>query len=759
PVCAKGGFVPKRLKTGDARDVIQAEGVRTYTRFISSLLDITDTLKGDIVVPPDHVVRRDGDDPYLVVAADKGTATFSDTANAISAAHGFWLDDAFASGGSAGYDHKKMGITARGAWEAVKRHFREMDIDIQTTPFTVIGVGDMSGDVFGNGMLLSHQTRLLAAFDHRDIFFDPDPDPAKSLAERQRLFALPRSSWQDYDKALISKGGGVFPRSLKAIPLSPEMKALTGLVGQTATPQDIMHALLRAKADLLWFGGIGTYVKASSETNADAGDRANDAIRVDAAELQVKVVGEGANLGVTQKGRIEFALSGGRINTDAVDNSAGVNSSDIEVNIKIALARAEGQGRLARPDRNAFLAAMTDEVAGLVLRNNYLQSLCISIALAEGTAENSYSMQLMNRLERSGLLDRKLEALPTDQLLIERDAKGGGLTRPEVAVLMAYAKIALAAEIVDSDVPDDAYLSRDLRRYFPRAMQERFAADIDNHRLRREIIATMLSNSMINRGGPAFVAYVAGETHARPADIAAAFAVARDSFGIIDIANEIDALDARMPGMAQNRLYAGLQHLLRWTTIWFLRHEELQDGLEFLIARYRDGIAAVEAVLEKALPAADLAAMANDQTELEGLGVPAPLAQKLVRHRFLQRAPDIVKIAAESGAETGAVAAVLYGTAASLGIERLIAEGSGLRARDLLERQAINRLMSQVFETHRAIVARVVAETGDWQSWAEQNAALLEPVSANMDAILASKPFDIARLAVAQGTLAELARR
>ena len=759
PVGAKGGFVPKRLRMGDSRDAIQAEGVRSYTRFISSLLDITDTLQGDNVVPPAHVVRRDGDDPYLVVAADKGTATFSDTANGIAAAHGFWLDDAFASGGSAGYDHKKMGITARGAWEAVKRHFREMDIDIQTTPFTVIGVGDMSGDVFGNGMLLSQQTKLIAAFDHRDIFIDPEPDTAKSFAERQRLFSLPRSSWQDYDTSLISKGGGIFPRSLKAIPLSAEMKALTGLARETATPQELMQALLRAKADLLWFGGIGTYVKASGETSADAGDRANDAIRVDGAELQVKVVGEGANLGVTQKGRIEFALLGGRINTDAVDNSAGVNSSDIEVNIKIALARAEQQGRLERADRNTFLAAMTDAVAGLVLRNNYLQTLCLSIAAAGGTAENSYSMQLMNRLERAGLLDRKLEALPTDQVLIERDAKGGGLTRPEIAVLMAYAKIALAAEIVDSDVPDDDYLSRDLRRYFPHAMQERFAADIDNHRLRREIIAAVLSNSMINRGGPAFVAYVAGETHAPSADIAAAFAVARDSFGIIDIANEIDALDTKIPGLVQNRLYAGLQHLLRWTTIWFLRHEALQDGLESLIARYRDGIAAVEAGLDQALPAAELAAMADQQTELTGIGVPAPLAQKLVRHRFLQRAPDIVKIAAESGAETGAVASVLYGTAASLGIERLIAEGSDLRARDLLERQAINRLMSQVFETHRAIVARVVAETGDWRSWAEKNAALLEPVSANMDAILASKPFDIARLAVAQGTLAELARR
>jgi glutamate dehydrogenase len=756
PVGAKGGFVPKRLKSGDSREQIQAEGIRAYKRFISSLLDLTDNLQGASVFPPELTVRRDGDDPYLVVAADKGTATFSDTANALSQAHGFWLDDAFASGGSAGYDHKKMAITARGAWEAVKRHFREMNVDIQTQPFSVIGVGDMSGDVFGNGMLLSRQTRLLAAFDHRDIFIDPTPDPAVSFAERKRLFALPRSSWQDYDKSLISKGGGIFPRQLKAIPLSAEIQALSGLTAETATPQELMHALLLAPADLLWFGGIGTYVKATPEQNADAGDRANDGIRVDASELKVKVIGEGANLGLTQKARVEFALKGGRINTDAIDNSAGVNSSDIEVNIKIGLSRAEAAGRLTRAERNVFLAAMTDEVAGLVLRNNYLQTLCLSVVPEQGTAENSYAMQLMARLERGGLLDRKLEALPADGVIMERDVRGGGLTRPELAVLLAYAKIALRTEIVASTVPDDPYLSRELRRYFPKAMQGRFGEDIDHHRLRREIIATMLANGMINRGGPSFVALVAGETAAKSSDIAAAYAVARDSFGFLDMAAGIDALDARVAGSVQNGLYADLQRLLRDATIWFLRHEKLGDGLEDLIGRYRKGLGAVEAALAGSVPETDLIGMAAHSSELVKAGVPEATAARITRQRFLARAPDVVKIAAQSGAGIPAVAAALYGSANELGIERLVEEGLRLKARDLLERQAINRLMAQLFATHRAIVTRIVAGEGGLPAWRSRNGERFATVTQTIETILASKPFDIARFAVAQGTLADL---
>jgi glutamate dehydrogenase len=761
PVGAKGGFVPKRLPPGGSRDAIQAEGVRIYKRFVSSLLDLTDNLGDGEVVPPEGIVRRDGDDPYLVVAADKGTATFSDIANQISAEHHFWLDDAFASGGSAGYDHKKMAITARGAWEAVKRHFREMEVDIQSAAFSVIGIGDMSGDVFGNGMLLSRQTRLVAAFDHRDIFFDPDPDPVVSFAERQRLFNLPRSSWQDYDKSLLSKGGGIFSRGLKAIPLNPELRALTGLSGASATPQQVIHALLKAPCDLLWFGGIGTYVKASNESHADAGDRNNDAVRVDAAELKARVIGEGANLGVTQKARIEFALMGGRINTDAVDNSAGVNSSDIEVNIKIALSSAERAGKLDRQSRNAFLAEMTEDVARLVLRNNYLQTLCLSLAVAQGTEESGFAMQLMHRLEQQGVLDRKLESLPSDTAITERDLKSLGLTRPEFAVLMAYAKISLNSEIVATSVPDDPYLARELFRYFPQTMRERFAEGIQTHRLKREIIATALANSMINRGGPSLMARVMDETSADVSAMAMAFAVARDSFGFTELNGLIDELDGRIPGKLQNSLYLEAQQALRFAIIWFLRHETLGEGIETLIERYRSGLAKVETVLTSALPPPVEKAMGERRTMLEQSGVPSELARRLAGLSALKRAPDIVLISNRSGAAIETVAQALYHSASDLGVERLIAEASELKARDFIERQAINRLVAQLFQAHRGIVSRVIAGSSGadraWGRWREDHRQLAAATIANIDAILASRPFDLARFAVAQGALADLA--
>ncbi|HET8972481.1 MAG TPA: NAD-glutamate dehydrogenase, partial [Pseudolabrys sp.] len=457
PVGAKGGFVPKLMPKGAAREVVQAEGVATYKLFISSLLDITDNFGTDgKIIRPANVVRHEGDDPYLVVAADKGTATFSDIANGISIEHDYWLGDAFASGGSAGYDHKAMGITARGAWEAVKRHFREMDVDIGKTPFNVVGVGDMSGDVFGNGMLREDTIRLLAAFDHRDIFVDPDPDPKKSFAERKRLFALPRSSWQDYDKALISKGGGVYPRTSKEIRLSAEARKIFG-VGESVTPQELMKAILQAQADLLFFGGIGTYIRASNESDEAAGDRANDAIRVTGAELNCKVIGEGANLGMTQRGRIEAAQRGIRLNTDAIDNSAGVTTSDVEVNIKIALSAPVRSGALTMEKRNAFLAEMTDEVARLVLRNNYQQTLALSLAQRRGLEDLGFQQRLMQTLEQRSELDRTVEFLPDDMTLGERRKRNAGLTRPELAVLLAYAKLSLHSELLDSTVPDDPY--------------------------------------------------------------------------------------------------------------------------------------------------------------------------------------------------------------------------------------------------------------------------------------------------------------
>ncbi|MEZ5840052.1 MAG: NAD-glutamate dehydrogenase [Hyphomicrobiales bacterium] len=485
PVGAKGGFLPKQLPAGGTRDAVQAEGIAAYRIFVDSLIELTDNLTPDGIVPPPDTVRHDGDDPYLVVAADKGTATFSDIANGISEDHHFWLGDAFASGGSAGYDHKKMGITARGAWESVKRHFREIDIDIQTTPFTVAGVGDMSGDVFGNGMLLE-QIRLVAAFDHRDIFIDPDPVPSTGFAERRRLFDLPRSSWQDYDKALISKGGGIFPRSREVDRPLLEAAAAIGLAPGKATPQEVMSAILRARVDLLWFGGIGTYVRSGDETDDDVGDRANDAIRVAARTLRTRVVGEGANLGMTQRARIEFGLAGGRCNSDAIDNSAGVNTSDVEVNIKIAFGAAIRAGALTLPARNDILVEMTDAVADLVLRNNYLQTLAISLTERHGLEDIGFEVRLMTGLEGRGLLDRAVEFLPDDAAIAERIRLGHGLTRAELGVLLAYAKLTLFDDLLRSSVPDDAYLGRELYRYFPARMHEEFASFIDGHQLRRK---------------------------------------------------------------------------------------------------------------------------------------------------------------------------------------------------------------------------------------------------------------------------------
>ncbi|MCA1951891.1 MAG: NAD-glutamate dehydrogenase, partial [Hyphomicrobiales bacterium] len=593
PVGAKGGFVPKNLPPPTDRDAWFAEGTSAYKTFVSALLDVTDTIRGEEIVPPARTVRYDGDDPYLVVAADKGTATFSDTANAISEARGHWLGDAFASGGSAGYDHKKMGITARGAWEAVKRHFREIDIDIQTMPFTVAGVGDMSGDVFGNGMLLSPQIRLVAAFDHRDIFLDPAPDAAASFAERQRLFDKARSSWQDYDRALISPGGGVFSRMAKKIPLTAEIRALLGLEGEEATPQQVMTAILGAKVDLLWFGGIGTYIRASHESDAEVGDRANDPIRIMAAGIGARVIGEGANLGMTQAARIEAGRRGIRLNTDAIDNSAGVNSSDVEVNLKIALARPEQDGRLTRAERNALLASMTDEVARLVLRNNYLQSLALSLTERAGAGANPDMVELMHALEAEGRLDRAVEVLPGDAEIAERSARGEGLTRPELAVLLAYAKLSLHDALLASDVPDDPYLVEELRRYFPAAMQRAYPDAIEQHRLRREIVATQLANAVINRGGPAIAVRLAGRTGRPLPDVARAYALARDVFGILDINLAIDALDARIAGEMQLALYGAAEAHVSARMLWFLRNVDFAPGLAALVQRFRAGVSAI----------------------------------------------------------------------------------------------------------------------------------------------------------------------
>ena len=761
PFGAKGGFVPKRMPAGGGREAVLAEGTAAYELFISSLLEITDNIGPQGIVPPPDVVRHDDDDPYLVVAADKGTATFSDTANAIALRHGFWLGDAFASGGSDGYDHKKMGITARGAWEAVKRHFREMDIDIRTTPFTVAGVGDMSGDVFGNGMLLEKTIQLVAAFDHRDIFIDPSPDPATSWAERKRLFELPRSSWQDYDKALISKGGGVFPRKAKSIPLSSEMRALLDLDAKEATPAQVIQAVLKARVDLLWFGGIGTYVRASNESDDRVGDRANDPIRVTGADLRCKVVGEGANLGMTQLGRVEASRRRIRLNTDAIDNSAGVNTSDVEVNLKIALSVPMREQRLKLEERNRLLGEMTDDVAALVLRNNYLQTLALSLAERRGTEDLGFQIRLMHTLEADGALDRSVEFLPSDIELGERRLRGQALTRPELAVLLAYAKLSLFGALLESDVPDDPYLARELVRYFPKAVPERFPDAVQEHRLRREIIATMLSNSMINRGGPSLVARVADETGADAPAIAKAFAAVRDAYGMTDLNTGIDALDGRMGGDRQLSLYAAVQGLLLDRINWFLRNVDLSQGLAEIVARYRAGIEAVAAALERGLPEEQHAARGARMSELMGANVPEPLARTLASLPELVAAPDIVRVAEETKQPIERATGVYFAIGAYFRLDRIIVAANAIELADHFDRLALDRSLVDIAASQRRLTAEALGtgKTGEEavQAWVAQRGRDIERARTSIHDI-AGTGLSLSKLAVAVGLLADLAK-
>ena len=761
PVGAKGGFVPKWLPPASAgRDAVFQEGTEAYKIFVSSLISLTDNLVGDSVVPPPRVVRYDEDDPYLVVAADKGTATFSDTANAIAEGRGFWLGDAFASGGSAGYDHKKMGITARGAWEAVKRHFREMNVDIQTTPFTVAGVGDMSGDVFGNGMLLSKHIRLVAAFDHRDIFLDPNPDTAASHAERQRLFDLPRSSWTDYNKQLISAGGGVFSRQLKSIPLSREVQALLGLAQDHATPQEVMTAILSAKVDLLWFGGIGTYIRASTETDADAGDRANDAIRIPAARIGAKVVGEGANLGVTQRGRIEAARRGVRINSDAIDNSAGVNTSDVEVNIKIALSTPVNDGRLDRRGRDALLAEMTDDVARLVLANNYRQPLTLSLTERLGIADTGFQQRLMQSLESRGLLDRAVEYLPDDATIAERVRAGEGLARPELAVLLAYGKLSLYEDLLHSATPDDPYLGRDLFDYFPKPLREGYPDAVASHRLRREIIATILANDIINRGGPSFAVRLADETGADVATIASAFAAAFDSFRLGELYADIDALDNRIDGKLQLDLYAAVAEIVMSRTVWFIRNVDFKEGLESIVRRFREGIDALAASLDTALPAEFVQMKAGAASALAEKGVPSALALRVAALRALVLAPDAVAVAARVGRPVTEVGGVLFTVALRLKIEALAGRAGSIPVGDYYERLALDRALDRIGTAVRAIAADIVATDsgeGAVDRWLAANPSAGR-IRQAVDEIAATD-MTVAKLTVAAGLIGDLARR
>ncbi|MBL8706965.1 MAG: NAD-glutamate dehydrogenase, partial [Rhodospirillales bacterium] len=770
PVGSKGGFVVKRPPAAGGREAYLAEGIECYKILMRGLLDITDSYIPGAIRAPESVVRRDQEDPYLVVAADKGTATFSDIANGVSQDYKFWLDDAFASGGSAGYDHKKMGITARGAWESVKRHFRELGRDTQAQDFTAVGVGDMSGDVFGNGMLLSKHIRLLAAFDHRHIFLDPAPDAAASWAERKRLFDLPRSSWADYDKKLISPGGGVFERSLKTIKLTPEIKAALDVAQDSMTPAELMKAILVAPADLLFFGGIGTYVKAKAESNAEVGDRANDAIRIDAGQVRAKVIGEGANLGVTQRGRIEYGLLGGRGNTDAVDNSAGVDTSDHEVNIKILLGDIVAAGDMTTKQRNQLLESMTDEVAYLVLRDNYEQSQILSIQELQGAGGIDQHGAMMRDLERAGRLDRAIEFLPDDEALAQRLAQGKGLTRPEMAVLLAYSKMALYDALLPSDLPDDKLLEADLVGYFPKQLGEKFRAEIGQHRLRREIIATVVTNAMINRVGSSFVSQLTSDTGRTAPDVARAYLVARQVLHLNRRWDAVEALDGKAPAAAQYALFAEIGRAAERATRWVLSAVQPPLVLADNVHRFGAAARAVGDGLDTLLSAEGRAELKRRTDQFKELGAPAEIAADIAALDPLVSSFDIARIAETGTALPIDRAGTLYfAVGARFGLDWLRAAAAAAVAGGRWSKLAFRSLLDEIDSIQCSLAASVIAAQesagagadGDpaaaIEAWVQTRQAPVKRADDVIADIKATGRLDLAMLAVAARQLRALA--
>ncbi|MFD3947675.1 NAD-glutamate dehydrogenase [Streptomyces sp. NPDC058579] len=774
PVGAKGGFVAKQLPDPSVdRDAWLAEGIASYKTFISALLDITDNLVAGEVVPPADVVRHDEDDTYLVVAADKGTATFSDIANEVAVSYGFWLGDAFASGGSAGYDHKGMGITARGAWESVKRHFRELGHDTQTQDFTVVGVGDMSGDVFGNGMLLSEHIRLVAAFDHRHIFIDPNPDAAVSYAERRRLFELPRSSWADYNTELLSAGGGIHPRTAKSIPVNAQMRAALGIEAGVSkmTPAELMQAILHSPVDLLWNGGIGTYVKASTESNPDVGDKANDAIRVNGEELRVKVVGEGGNLGLTQLGRIEFARKGGpegeggKINTDAIDNSAGVDTSDHEVNIKILLNGLVAEGDMTVKQRNQILAMMTDEVGALVLRNNYAQNTALANAVTQSPSLLHAHQRFMRRLGRDGALDRSLEFLPNDRQIRELLNNGKGLSQPELAVLLAYTKITVADELIHTELPDDPYLRGLLHAYFPTHLRDQFADAVDSHPLRREIVTTVLVNDTVNTGGSTFLHRLREETGASIEEIVRAQTAARVIFRLGEVWDAVEALDNQVPADVQTRMRLHSRRLVERGTRWLLGNRPQPLQLAETIEFFSERVESVWAKLPELLRGADLDWYKSILDELTGLGVPEELALRVAGFSSAFPTLDIVAIADRTAKDPMAVAEVYYDLADRLRITQLMDRIIELPRNDRWQSMARASIREDLFAAHSALTADVLSAGNGtstpeerFGAWEHKNAAILGRARTTLEEIQGSETFDLANLSVAMRTMRQLLR-
>ena len=765
PVGSKGGFFVKKSPTDGDRDAVLAEGIACYKMFVNGLLDITDNLVDGKVVHPHDVVRHDADDPYLVVAADKGTAKFSDIANAISIEHNYWLGDAFASGGSHGYDHKDMGITARGAWESVKRHFRSLNRDSQNHDFTCVGIGDMSGDVFGNGMLLSEHIRLLAAFDHRHIFLDPNPDVARSFAERERMFKLPRSSWDDYDKSLISAGGGVYPRSAKSIPISPQVREALGLKGDVEhlAPTELLSAILKAPVDLLWNGGIGTYVKSSAETHADVRDRANNALRVNGGELRCKIVGEGGNLGMTQKGRIEAAQKGVLLNTDFIDNSAGVDTSDHEVNIKILLNDAVKRGELTEDARNTQLAAMTEEVGELVLVDNYRQNQAITLMEHQSVGRIGSMAHFISTLEAEGTLDRQVENLPSDAELTERKSRGLGLTRPELAVLLSYDKLRLYQQLVDSDVPEDPYLSKELMRYFPEPLREKYAEHMQRHRLKREIIATAVTNSTINRMGATFMMRMQEDTGKGPAAIAKAYTAAREILDARQLWALIEAMDSKVAEDTQVDAVKQIWSLLRHMTRWLLNRPGGSLDIADNVARYQDGVSALRSVLPEVLTPTGKGDFSCSQEKWVGLGMPAELGLRLARMPDLRAALDMVEVAQLSGQPVDKVARVFFELGEALDLEWLRGQIEALPVEGHWHAQARGSLLDELNHQHRALALQVLTmasgrtDVTPVQAWLQRDDETLQHTRSMLAEILTQNAdYPIASVAVRR--LAQLAQ-
>ena len=791
PVGSKGGFVVKRPPVGGSRELLLGEGIACYRIFLRGLLDITDNYVGDRVQAPARVIRYDEDDPYLVVAADKGTASFSDLANQVAAEYGFWLGDAFASGGSHGYDHKKMGITARGAWESVKRHFRELGTDIQREEFTVVGIGDMSGDVFGNGMLCSPHIRLLAAFNHQHVFLDPNPDAAAAYAERRRLFELPRSGWSDYDPGLISEGGGVHARTEKSIQISPQAQAALAIPADRLTPEELIRELLRTPVDLLFNGGIGTYVKSAEESQADAGDKANDAVRVDGATLRCRVVGEGGNLGFTQRGRIEYALTGGpagtggRINTDAIDNVAGVNCSDHEVNIKILLGDLVAAGTMTDEERNQLLEEMTGAVAERVLYASYTQTQAMSIAGAQAVSMLGVHERLIRQLEQVAGLNRELEFLPNGKTIAARRSARRGLVAPELATIMAYTKINLYVALLDSDLPEDPYLAYDLERSFPEPLGpgpagsgvspdeisrqaagfERYRAQMHRHRLRREIIATVVANQLVDRAGTTFAFRLAEETGASPSQLARAYAVAREVFEMREFWGDVEALDNQIEAGTQLAMLIEGRRLVERSTRWLVRAHHRTLDIEATTRGFLPGARLLAQALPNVLGDLDREAYAARHDELLEAGVPDALARRVASMQALLSAFDIVQDAARTDRPEPVVMASYFALGSQLGLDWLRDRILELPRADRWQALARAALRDDLYRLHRALTRDVLLSAdvrlgseGALTAWRERNEASVERALSVLADVKASGTYDTTTLPVALRELGNLVR-